>query len=219
MVATLSLRLNDRRNWLTNRVTRSSPTWGSFVFTTATRAAKTGVNGKLADCAFITLRQNNPRPRTRFSSNSSGTMSLMFVTFTLLTIPVMLFRSASQLSRWYSLDVLSAAAASRSARSRAGGMYTPPERVLVSFTSSARASAARRASTVAGSSSFCSFSSSAAAVRAASWRSRSALRTGSTSDTRGSSTPGEADRRRKEGGAVSPGGECERELLGVSLPR
>jgi hypothetical protein len=69
------------------------------VFTTATSAEKTGVNGKLADWAFITLRQNRPRPRMRFSSNSSGMTSLMFVTFTRLTIPVMLFRSASQLRR------------------------------------------------------------------------------------------------------------------------
>lgn len=172
-------------------------------------AAKTGVNGKLDAWAFIMLRANRPRPRTRFSWKSSGTTSLMFATFTLFTIPVIDLRSASHASRWYSALVLSADAASRNARSRAGGMYTPPERVFtLSFANSARASAVVATAVLGPSAPFWSFSSSLAASFAASWRSRSARRTGSTSLMRGRSTSavrggGETERRRLAGGAPS----------------
>jgi hypothetical protein len=37
-----------------------------LVLTTATRAAKTGVNVGEAICDFMMLRQNRPLPRTRF---------------------------------------------------------------------------------------------------------------------------------------------------------
>src|SRR6266851_646822 len=185
---------------------------GNFVLMIETRAAKTGVKGKLAVCAFMMLRAKSPRPLMRFSEKSSGTTCLMFPTLTLLTIPVIDLRSASQERRWYSALLWSCAAAAWSARSRAGGKYTPPEREDVSLANSAIAS---------NSLSFVSpflpsaFSSSTAAMRAASWRSRSALRAGSTSSTRGASTiprggGGERDLRRIEGGPLS--GERERDL-------
>jgi hypothetical protein len=53
-----------------------------------TSAAKTGVNGKLAAWAFMILLANNPLPRIRFSANNSGTICLILVIFTRLTIPV-----------------------------------------------------------------------------------------------------------------------------------
>lgn len=85
----------------------------------ATRAAKTGVNGKDDAWARIIDRANNPFPRMRFSPNSSGTTCLMFDTLTchkqsiaitttasgkragrtLLIIPFILLRRASQLKR------------------------------------------------------------------------------------------------------------------------
>src|SRR6266478_1023618 len=180
-----------------------------------TRAAKTGVKGKLAAWAFIILRAKSPRPLMRFSEKSSGTMCLMLPTLTLLTIPVIDLRNASQESRWYSALLRSCDAAAWRARSLAGGMYTPPEREDVSLANSATGS--NSLSFVAP---FFSsvFSSSTAAMRAASWRSRSALRTGSTSSTLGTSTiarggggsGGENDLRRVEGGP--PSEERERGL-------
>ena len=135
---TLLFRLNDFLNWLIILVSTNSPTWGNFVLIIATSAANTGVNGKLAAWAFMILLANNPLPRIRFSENSSGTICLILVMFTRLTIPVMDLRRASQESRWYSALVLSKDAASCIARKRAGGMYIPPERVFKSFANSAR---------------------------------------------------------------------------------
>jgi hypothetical protein len=80
-----------------------------------------GVNGKLAACAFMIDRQNNPRPRTKFSPKSSGTIYLILETLTLLIRPLIDFFNASHAIRWYSLLVLSVICA-WSARSRAGGM-------------------------------------------------------------------------------------------------
>ena len=97
-----------------------------------------GVKGKLAACAFMMDRQNRPLPRTRFSPNSSGTMYLMLAVLTLLIRPLMLFLSASHAMRWYSLLVLSVIWAC-SARSLAGGMYVPPDRMFSSFSYSALA--------------------------------------------------------------------------------
>jgi hypothetical protein len=107
MQTVLSLRLNAFLNWTTNLLTSSSPICGSFVFTIATAAAKMGENGRDEDCAFMMLLQNRPRPRTKFSANSSGTMDLMFATLTLLMRPLMDFFNASHAIRWYSFDVLS----------------------------------------------------------------------------------------------------------------
>ena len=158
------------------------------------------------------LRAKSPRPLMRFSEKSSGTTCLMLPTLTLLTIPVIDLRRASQASRWYSALLRSCAAAAWRARSLAGGMYTPPEREDVSLANSAMASNPFSFVPPFFSS---GFSSSTAAIRAASWRSRSALRTGSTSSTLGTSTiprggGGESDLRRIEGGPSS--GERERDL-------
>ena len=71
----------------------NSPTWGSFVLMVATRAANTGVKGKLAAWAFIMLRANSPRPRIKFSEKSS--ICLIFAILTRLTIPVMDLHNAS----------------------------------------------------------------------------------------------------------------------------
>ena len=216
---TLSFLLNALRNWLINRWSNNSPIIGNFVLMIETRAANTGVKGKLAAWAFIMLRAKSPRPLMRFSEKSSGTTCLMLPTLILLTIPVIDLRNASQESRWYSALLRSCPAAAWRARSLAGGIYTPPEREDVSFANSATAS---------NSFSFVSpffssvFSSSTAAIRAASWRSRSALRTGSTSSTLGTSAlprggGGENDLRRTEGG--SPSGERERDLQPVETAR
>jgi hypothetical protein len=80
-----------------------------------------GVNGKLAACAFMIDRQNKPRPLTKFSPNSSGTINLMLETLTLLIRPLIDFFKASHAMRWYSLLVLSVICACN-ARSLAGGM-------------------------------------------------------------------------------------------------
>lgn len=53
----LSLRLNERRNCDTSRVTSSSPTMGSLVLTMAVSAAKTGVNDSESACARMMERQ------------------------------------------------------------------------------------------------------------------------------------------------------------------
>ena len=70
-------------------------------------------------------RQNKPRPRIRFSPKSSGTMSLMFPTLTLLIRPLILFLRASQAILWNSFD-LGSLMFSCKALSFAGGTYTPP---------------------------------------------------------------------------------------------
>lgn len=121
-------------------------------------------------------------------------------------------RRASQDRRWYSGLLRSSAAAAWRARSRAGGMYTPPDREDVSFANSATASNSFSFAPLFLSSALLS---STAAMRAASWRSRSARRTGSTSSTLGMSTTprgggGDNDLRRLGGGALS--GDRERDL-------
>lgn len=60
------------------RLRVSSPISGILVLTTAMSAAYTCVKLGDAICAFITERQKIPRPRTRFSENTSGMMFLMF---------------------------------------------------------------------------------------------------------------------------------------------
>src|SRR5262245_38500770 len=95
------------------------------------------VKGKLAACAFMIDLQNRPRPRIRFSENSSGTICLMFATLHLLIMPWIDFFSASHAMRWYSGVLLSVMAACM-ARRRAGGMYAPPARVLESSMGSLR---------------------------------------------------------------------------------
>jgi hypothetical protein len=196
MIYTLSLRLKDRLNWLMSRVSSNSPTWGSLVLIMATRAANTGVNGSDAACAFIRDLARSPLPLIRFSANNSGTTFLIFVTLTRLTIPVKLLRSASHDKRWCSGLDLSSAAAACNARSRAGGMYTPPDLLDTSFANSAWASKTC----------FSGLEESRvlSARRRASWRSRSRLRAGSLSLTLGRSSTVEADARR---------GEAERRLL------
>jgi hypothetical protein len=62
----------------------------------AALAAKMAEKGSDADWAFMMDLQNSPRPRTRFSPKSSGTMNLMLDTLTLLIRPLMDFLSASQ---------------------------------------------------------------------------------------------------------------------------
>lgn len=99
-----------------------------------------GVNGREAACAFMILLQNKPRPRTRFSPNSSGIMCLTLDTLILLIRPLMDFFKASQAMRWYSLLDLSVICDWR-ARSLAGGMYVPPDRMFRSFSYSALAAA------------------------------------------------------------------------------
>jgi hypothetical protein len=86
------------------------------------------------------LRAKSPRPLMRFSERSSGTTCLMLPTLTLLTIPVIDLRRVSQERRWYSALLRSCPAAAWRARSRAGGMYTPPDREDVSLANSAMAS-------------------------------------------------------------------------------
>ena len=104
----------------------------------ATSAANTGVKGKLVAWAFIIFLANKPLPRIRFSENSSGTICLILVMLTRLTIPVMDLRKASQESRWYwGLD-LSKDAATCIARKRAGGIYIPPDHVFKSLANLAR---------------------------------------------------------------------------------
>lgn len=96
----LSLRLKERRNCDTSRMTSSSPTIGSLVLTIAVSAAKTGVNERDKACARMMDRQYRPLPRMRFAPpKSSGTILLMFSAATLLTRPVMLFFRESQLIR------------------------------------------------------------------------------------------------------------------------
>ena len=205
----MSFRLNERRNCETSRTSSSSPTCGSLVFRIETSAAKTGVNGRDAACAFMMLRAKRPLPRMRFSAKSSGTTFFMFEMLTLLTIPVMLFLSASHDSRWYSVEPLSCAAACCRARRRAGGMYTPPLRVPASFANSAAWS--NFGGAAAGP------SSSASAMRRASWRSRSTRRAWSVSTTCGKAIvtrgagAGETERRRFVGGDGSRRGLRERE--------
>ena len=157
------------------------------------------------------LLQNRPRPRIRFSEKSSGITFLILRTLTRLTIPVMDLRSASQDNRWYSALALSFDAASCRARKRAGGIYTPPERVPISLANSAFASNSFSFSFPLFSL-LSNFSNSIAATRAARAFSRSARRSGSTSTTRGTSTKrgcegGEPDRRRIWGGASEFSGE------------
>lgn len=67
-------------------------------------------------------------------------MNLMLETLTLLINPFIDFFSASHAMRWYSLLVLSVIW-DWSARSRAGGMYVPPDRIVNSFSYSAFAAA------------------------------------------------------------------------------
>jgi hypothetical protein len=165
------------------------------------------------------LRAKSPRPLMRFSERISGTTCLMLLTLTLLTIPVIDLRRASQERRWYSGLLRSSEAAAWRARSRAGGMYTPPDREEVSFANSATASNSFPFAPPFLSS---ALPSSTAAMRAASWRSRSARRTGSTSSTLGvSTTPrgggGDNDLRRLGGGALS--GDRERDLSGCQQTR
>ena len=145
---TLLFRLNDFLNWLMILVNTNSPTCGNFVLIIATSAAKTGVKGKLAAWAFIMLLANKPLPRMRFSENSSGTICLILVMLSRLTIPVIDLRKASQESRWYSGLDLSKEAASCMARKRAGGIYIPPERVFKSLANSARWAVSRSCSVV-----------------------------------------------------------------------
>lgn len=203
------------------RVSTSSPTCGSFELMIATSAANTGVKGKLAAWAFMTLRQNKPLPRMRFSAKSSGTTCLILAMLTRLTIPVIDLRSASHERRWYSGLALSLDAAACRARRRAGGMYTPPEREPTSLANSACASVCARVTVVMGVVSVSVFSSSMAAIRAASWRSRSARRIGSASSTfgRGMRTfeGGDWDLRRLVGGGPSMSGERDRDLQLVSF--
>lgn len=65
-----------------SRTSTSSPTCGSFVLTIATRAAKTGVNGRDEAWARIIDLANRPFPRIKFSPNNSGTTCLIFETLT-----------------------------------------------------------------------------------------------------------------------------------------
>jgi len=95
----LSFRLNAFLNCTISRVSRSSPTCGNFVLTMAAIAAYIGVKGKLAAWDFMMLRQNNPRPLTKFSPNSSGTINFIFDTLTLLIRPLIDFLRASQAMR------------------------------------------------------------------------------------------------------------------------
>ena len=163
-------------------------------------------------------RQNRPRPRTKFSPNSSGTMYLMLDTLTLLIKPLIDFLSASHAIRWYSLLVLSVICAC-SARSRAGGMYVPPDRMFKSFSYSALAAACFSSAVIGLRAASC-FSCSR--TRSASWRSRSIARRSSIRGTSSSSrceSPGGERRRLGEGdreggerfrapavGEIAPGG-------------
>ena len=72
-----------------------------------------------------------------FVSLTTGSRCLQALT--LLINPFILFRSASQLSLWYSALVLSFAASACIALSLAGGIYAPPLRDPRSFANSARA--------------------------------------------------------------------------------
>lgn len=81
--------------------------------------------------------QNRPRPRTKFSENSSGTIILMLAVFVLLIRPWIDFFSASQAMRWNSALFLSVIDFCISRR-RAGGIYAPPARVLESSIGSFR---------------------------------------------------------------------------------
>ena len=90
----------------------------------ATRAANTGVKGKLAAWAFIMLRANSPRPRIKFSE-----ICLIFAILTRLTIPVMDLRNASHVILWYSGLFLSCEAAACVARKRAG-VHKHPQIIL-----------------------------------------------------------------------------------------
>lgn len=78
----MSFLLNALLNWDTSLMSTSSPTWGSFVLMIPMRAAKMGVKGSEAAWAFMIERANRPRPRMRFSPNSSGTTCLMLAVLT-----------------------------------------------------------------------------------------------------------------------------------------
>lgn len=72
-------------------------TSGNLVLMAATSAAYTCVKVGEAICAFIMALTSNPRPRIRFSLNSSITMFEMFETLTLFTIPLIDLRKTSHI--------------------------------------------------------------------------------------------------------------------------
>ena len=82
-----------------------------------------GVKVGDAACARIRQRTSRPRPRTRFSWNSSGSTSAMFAAFTLFTTPLSDLRSASHAPRWNSGEECGAeaGASAAAARARCGG--------------------------------------------------------------------------------------------------
>mmetsp|Transcript_11553 Transcript_11553/g.28291 ORF Transcript_11553/g.28291 Transcript_11553/m.28291 type:complete len:258 (-) Transcript_11553:26-799(-) len=137
----LSLRLYERMNCRHSLCSSSSPSSGNLVLTTATSAAYTGENAGEASCDFIMERQNRPRPRTRFSRNTSASMFLMLVMLTLFTMPLIDFLRASQVRRWYSGVLLSFTSCIMRA-SLKGGMYTPPARPVLTGLRSGAGSAA-----------------------------------------------------------------------------
>ena len=100
---------------------------GIFVLIIETRAAKTGVKGKGAACAFMTLRVKSRRPLMRFSK-SSETTCLMLPMLTLLSED-----TSVRLSHSVPRSTLVFGTAAIMFRgSLAGGMYTQPEREDVS---------------------------------------------------------------------------------------
>mmetsp|Transcript_22594 Transcript_22594/g.89424 ORF Transcript_22594/g.89424 Transcript_22594/m.89424 type:complete len:204 (+) Transcript_22594:1553-2164(+) len=117
----LSFLLYALRSCTMRRASSSSPTCGILVFTTAMSAAKTRVNVGDTCWAFMSALQRRPRPRMMFSRKSSSIRFMMLLVFTLLIRPLMLLRSASQVIRWYSAELLSAVCCC-SCASRNGGM-------------------------------------------------------------------------------------------------
>ncbi|KAE8799335.1 serine carboxypeptidase-like 50 [Hordeum vulgare] len=85
---------------ITCRTRRSRPTTGILELTTATMAANTPVKAGQAAWDLSSARQSRPRPRTRFSARSSGRTWRTLAAVALLTRPVMLRLSASQVRRW-----------------------------------------------------------------------------------------------------------------------
>ena len=63
--------------WRTRRCSSSSPISGNLVLTTATSAANTGVYVGDAIWLFMMLRQNSPRPRTRFCATGTHSRDSM----------------------------------------------------------------------------------------------------------------------------------------------
>ena len=72
----------------------NSPKIGNFELRTANTAAKTGVKGREAACAFKMDLTMRARPLIKFSVNNSTTIFLMLAVLTLLMSPFKLFLSS-----------------------------------------------------------------------------------------------------------------------------